>query len=184
MPPYVSGQFLLAMPGMADPRFRACVIAMCTHDPAGAMGLCIHAPMDRLTVPELMVQLEIDPRDTPEVRVLQGGPVEPGRGFVLHSTDYAGQDTRFVGDRWAITGTLDVLRAIAAGSGPARWLVALGYAGWAGGQLEGELQRHGWHLAAGADSLLWQSRAEQRWADAWAQTGIDVSRLGAASGTA
>lgn len=183
-PPYVSGQFLLAMPGMGDPRFHRSLIAMCVHDAGGALGLCIHRAVDELTVPELMRQLEIEPGDTPEVRVLMGGPVEPNRGLVLHSQDYAGQDTRFIGDRWALTGTLDVLRAIAEGKGPQRWLVAMGYAGWGEGQLEMELAGHGWHVHPGDDSLLWDTRAERRWNAAWALTGIDVAHLSAAAGRA
>ncbi|QMW22285.1 YqgE/AlgH family protein [Sandaracinobacteroides saxicola] len=183
-PPYLSGQFLLAMPGMGDPRFAGSVIAMCVHDPAGALGLCLHQANRELTVPELMRQLEIDPGGTPEVRVLVGGPVEPGRGFVLHSTDYAGQDTRFVGNRWALTGTLDVLKAIAGGEGPAKWLVALGYAGWGPGQLEDELGQHGWHVHPGEDTLLWNCRAERRWTEAWGLTGIDLRHLSASAGRA
>lgn len=182
--PYLCGQFLLAMPGIGDPRFERSVIAMCAHDADGAFGICLHEPADDLTVPELMRQMDIDPGETPDRRVIIGGPVEPGRGFVLHSTDWSGQDTRHVGGRWALTSTRDILLAIAQGRGPARWTVALGYAGWGRGQLEDELRQHGWFSTEGADALLWDIDHELRWSQAYAGAGINTALLAEAAGNA
>lgn len=182
--PYLSGQFLLAMPGIGDPRFERSVIAMCGHDPASAFGICLHLPMDDLTVPELMEQLDIDPGDTPALAVLVGGPVEPNRGFVLHSPDYGGQDTRHVAGRWALTGTRDVLVAIAEGRGPRHWVAALGYAGWGDGQLEMELAHNGWFSCLGTEGLIWDTDAAERWKAGFASAGVDVSLLSADAGRA
>lgn len=182
--PYLTGQFLLAMPGIGDPRFERSVIAMCVHDPAGAFGLCLHLPMDDLTVPALMRQLDIDPGPTPEIPVMMGGPVEAERGFVLHSTDWAGQDTRHVAGRWALTGTRDVLAAIAAEKGPRRWICALGYAGWGEGQLEHELSRHGWFTTPATVGLLWETPHGERWRDGFATAGVDVALLATGAGRA
>ncbi|MCG2842148.1 YqgE/AlgH family protein [Sandaracinobacter sp. RS1-74] len=186
--PYLSGQFLLAMPGIGDARFDRSVIAMCAHDEEGALGICLHEPLDDLDVPALMRQLDIDPASTPARPVLAGGPVEPGRGLVLHSPDWSGQDTRHVagadGAAWALTGTRDVLVAIAAGAGPRFWTVALGYAGWSGGQLERELRRHGWFHTPGRESLLWTTEPELRWSQAFAGAGINSALLAADAGHA
>lgn len=182
--PYLSGQFLLAMPGIGDPRFERSVIAMCAHDPAGAFGLCLHEEADDMTVPELMRQLDIDPLDTPDLPVMLGGPVEPQRGFVLHSPDWGGQDTRHVAGRWALTGSRDVLAAIAEGRGPKRWVAALGYAGWGAGQLDAELQRHGWFVTPGTEALIWDVVPERRWRQAYRGAGIDAGLLSAEAGRA
>ncbi len=182
--PWIVGQFLLAMPGIGDPRFDRSVIAMCVHDSGGAMGLCLNEARDDIRVPELMRSLEIDPGATPELPVLVGGPVEPDRGFVLHSPDWGGQDTRHVAGRWALTGTRDVLAAIAQGAGPRHWLAALGYAGWGPGQLDQELAQHGWFTTPGTDSLLWEAEAELRWTRAFRSAGIEPALLSAAAGRA
>jgi putative transcriptional regulator len=182
--PYLSGQFLLAMPGIGDLRFERSVIAMCVHDPAGAMGICLHAPMDDVSVPDLMRQLEIEPGDTPDVPVLMGGPVEPNRGFVLHSPDWGGQDTRHVAGRWALTGTRDVLEAIAAGRGPRHWVAALGYAGWGEGQIERELSQHGWFPTPATVGLIWETEAVCRWTKGYRDAGVDASLLSSQAGRA
>jgi putative transcriptional regulator len=183
-PPFLVGQFLLAMPGIGDPRFERSAVAMCLHDWAGAFGLCLHLPMDDLTLPDLMRQLDIEPGATPDIPVLVGGPVEPQRGFVLHSPDWSGQDSRSVAGRWTLTGTRDVLAAIAEGRGPRRWLVTLGYAGWGAGQLERELVDNGWFTTPGTDALVWETPAEGRWRRGFADSGIDVGQLSAAMGRA
>lgn len=182
--PWIVGQFLLAMPGIGDPRFERSVIAVCAHDPGGAMGLCLNADLDDISVPDLMRSLDIDPRTTPERPVLMGGPVEPNRGFVLHSPDWGGQDTRHVAGRWALTGTRDVLAAIAEGRGPRHWVAALGYAGWGPEQLDRELAQHGWFTTPGTDALLWETEAELRWARAFRSAGIEPALLSAAAGRA
>jgi putative transcriptional regulator len=140
-PTFLSGKLLLAMPGMADPRFERAVIAMCVHDENGAVGVGVGHKRAGITFRTLLRQLDIEPGEAPDCAVHHGGPVEPGRGFVLHSTDWGGQDTLQVngetGELFAMTGTIDVLRAIAEGRGPKEWIVALGYAGWGEGQLDG-----------------------------------------------
>lgn len=175
-PVYLSGQLLLALPGMGDPRFNHAVIAMCAHDEQGALGIGIGKLMPRFTFHGLLGQLEIDPGKAPDVPIHIGGPVEPQRGFVLHGLDWGGQDSLQVGDRWALTSTLDVLRAIAEGRGPTRWLVALGYAGWGAGQLDEEMTGNAWFATPGNDSLLFETPVEQRWSAGFATAGVD-SRL-------
>lgn len=180
----LSGRMLLAMPGIGDPRFTRAAIAICAHDGKGALGIGIGETMAGLTLHTLLAQLEIDSGVAPDVPVLTGGPVEPHRGFVLHSPDWGGEETMLVADGLALTGTLDILRAIAAGEGPRRWLVALGYAGWGPGQLEDELTRHGWFEAPLAPSLLFETPVDTRWTAAFAGAGVDARLLTATAGRA
>ena len=181
---FLTGQFLLAMPGIGDPRFERAVIAMCAHDSNGALGIGIGETIEGLGLHDLLRQFEIDPGDAPDTPVHFGGPVEPRRGFVLHAPDWGGQDTIDVAGRWALSGTIDVLRAIAEGNGPSQWLVALGYAGWGEGQLDEELTRHGWFNTPGTDGLLYDVPAEVRWAQGFAGAGIDPRLLASSTGTA
>ena len=187
-PPFLSGRFLLAMPGMADPRFERAVIAMCVHDTDGAVGIGIGHKRAGIRFRGLLKQLEIDPGEAPDVAVHHGGPVEPGRGFVLHSTDWGGQDSvEVVGAgelKFAMTGTIDILKAIAEGRGPSRWLIALGYAGWEGGQLDEEMTRHGWYAAQGSNDVLFETSADERWAAAFKLEGIDPRLLASETGAA
>ncbi|WP_310495999.1 YqgE/AlgH family protein [Sandarakinorhabdus sp.] len=195
--PFLSGQLLLSMPGMGDARFERVVIAMCLHDNEGALGLIVNQPLPDLTLRDLMMQLDIDPGVTPiDAPVMLGGPVEPGRGFVLHSPDYEGQSTILVsgggapagsgsaGPAWALTATQDVLKDIAAGKGPRRWLATLGYTGWSAGQLDGEMTRHGWLAAPGDPELVFAAPVSERWARAYGQLGIAVGQLSATAGRA
>ncbi|WP_174280217.1 YqgE/AlgH family protein, partial [Sphingomonas bacterium] len=158
-PVFLSGQFLLATPGMRDPRFARAAIAMCTHDADGALGIGVGTTIDGLGFHDLLEQFDIAPGDSPNAPVHQGGPVEPRRGFVLHSADWGGQDTVDVAGRWKLSGSIDVLRAIAGGAGPARWLLALGYAGWGAGQLDGELRGEGWLNVPANAALLFDTPA-------------------------
>jgi len=184
MPIFLSGQTLLAMPGIGDPRFEQAVIALCSHDSHGALGVGIGQEIGNLGFHDLLRQFDIEPGAAPDVPVHAGGPVEPQRGFILHGNDWGGQDSVHVGDRWVLTGTIDILRAIAQGRGPSRWIAALGYAGWGPGQLEGELTRHGWFVAD-ADLLdLIDRRADKRWNAAYAAAGVDASLLSPAAGRA
>ena len=186
LPPYMSGQLLLALPGIGDPRFERSVIAMCLHDQEGAMGVAIHRPHPKLHLGDVLreVGLEAAHAAVEAAPVYVGGPVELGRGFVLHSADYGSSGTIDIGGHWAMTGTRDILEAIAEGRGPHQWLVALGYEGWQAGQLEGELRQHGWMTAPASDALLYEIPAENRWAAAYAGLGIDVSHLSAEPGHA
>ena len=183
-PAYLSGQFLLAMPGMHDPRFTRACIAICAHDAQGALGVGVGSLVEGVSLHDLLRQLDIDPRDCADAPIHQGGPVEPRRGFVLHSRDWGGQDTIDVAGRWSLTGTLDILRAIAEGRGPTRWLVALGYAGWDAGQLDGELAGPGWLHLPGDEALLFDTPAPDRWARAFAGAGVDPRLLSGLAGTA
>lgn len=181
---YLTGQFLLAMPGIGDPRFERAVIAMCNHDEEGALGIGLGTVLDGLTFHDVLKQLDIDPGAAADVPVHLGGPCEPRRGFVLHSRDWGGGDTIDIAGRWALSGTLDVLRAIADGTGPSRWVPALGYAGWGEGQLDGELARHGWFNVAGDDRLLFDTPAQDRWEAGFSGEGIDPRLLAATTGNA
>lgn len=182
---FLTGQFLLAMPGIGDARFDRAVIAMCSHDERGALGVGIGATINGLGFHDVLKQLEIAPGAAPDAPVHFGGPVETRRGFVLHSTDWGGQETIDVAGRWALSGTIDVLRAIAAGNGPTRWLVALGYAGWGAGQLDGEMTRHGWlNVADEGDAMLFDTAADDRWARGFRGAGVDPRLLASGSGTA
>jgi putative transcriptional regulator len=183
-PASLIGQYLLAMPGIGDPRFERAVIAMCAHDPNGALGIGVGRLVPRLGFHGLLAELDIEPGQAPDAPVHLGGPVEPQRGFVLHSPDWAGDETLKVGDRWALTGTLDILRAIAGGDGPARWVVALGYAGWGEGQLDQEMTRHGWFATPGDDAILFDRPAEQRWSAGFDSAGIDSRLLATGAGHA
>jgi putative transcriptional regulator len=184
-PPFIVGQLLLSMPGIGDPRFERAVIAMCIHDGEGALGIVTNQRHGNLKVRELMEQLNIDPGETPAyMPVLIGGPVEPARGFVLHSTEYEGQSTIGVDGKWALTSTLDILKDIAAGKGPRRWLATLGYTGWGAGQLEGELTRHGWLVAPGDTGVFFDTAIEARWTAAYTSLGIDVGQMSAVAGRA
>jgi putative transcriptional regulator len=187
-PTFLSGKLLLAMPGMADPRFERAVIAMCVHDENGAVGIGIGHKRAGITFRALLRQLDLDPGEAPDCAVHHGGPVEPGRGFVLHSTDWGGQDTIHVngdaGEVFAMTGTIDVLKAIAEGKGPSRWIAALGYAGWADGQLDEEMTRHGWFAARSDAAILFDTPTDERWAAAFKAEGIDPRLLASETGAA
>ena len=186
--PFLSGKLLLAMPGMSDPRFERAVIAMCVHDENGAVGIGIGHKRAGLRFRALLKQLEIDPGEAPDCAVHHGGPVEPGRGFILHSMDWGGQDTLQVtgpgGKLFAMTGTIDVLRAIAEGRGPSRWIAALGYAGGEEGQLDSEMTRHGWFAAEGDPAILFDTPTDERWAAAFKAAGVDPRLLSSETGAA
>ena len=183
-PRFLTGQLLLAMPGMGDPRFERAVIVMCAHDEDGALGIGIghHRPGVRFR--KLVEQLGLDAGEAPDVPVHHGGPVEPGRGFILHSDDWGGQDTVAIPGVGAMTGTLDILKAIVEGRGPSRWLIALGYAGWGEGQLDEEMTRHGWFAAPNSAAILFETDAGERWEAGFRASGIDPRLLSTETGAA
>lgn len=183
-PQYLTGRLLLAMPGMFDANFDHAVIAMCQHDEEGAFGVGVGHIRAGLRFRELLDDLGIDPGAAPDRPVHHGGPVEPGRGFVLHSRDWAGDETIHIDGLCALSASLDVLRAIAAGTGPERWLIALGYAGWGAGQLDGEMRHHGWYAAGAHPDVLFDKAAEARWRAAWRAEGIDPALLAHETGRA
>ena len=181
---FLSGQFLLAMPGMGDPRFDRAVIAMCAHDGNGALGIGLGSTIDGLGLHSLLTELDIEPGEALDSPVHRGGPCDPQRGFVVHSRDWSGQETVDVAGRWAMSGTINILRAIAEGRGPQSYEIALGYAGWGEGQLEGELVGPGWFTIAGDTALIFETQAQQRWTRGFADAGIDTRLLTAGAGTA
>jgi putative transcriptional regulator len=182
---YLSGHLLMAMPQMDDPRFRRSVIYICAHSADGAMGLIVNRRFDAISFPDLLEQLniEVGPR-TQQIRVHCGGPVETGRGFVLHSDDYVRDGTMVVNSGFALTATIDILKAIATGEGPRQSLLALGYAGWAPGQLESEITANGW-LAVPADAtLVFDPDLEAKWSMALAKLGVNLTSLAGEAGHA
>ena len=181
----LAGQLLVAMPQMQDHRFQRSVVYLCAHNDEGAMGLVINKLIGSLTLPELLQQLNIPGeglRGAPRVHF--GGPVEAGRGFVLHSADYIEEGSMVVGNDIALTATLDVLRAIGRGEGPRNSLLALGYAGWGPGQLDGELQQNGWLHVPADEEIVFGKDLEKKWQKALGKLGVDLSMLSADAGHA
>lgn len=188
---FLDGQMLIAMPGMGDPRFERSVIYMCAHSENGAMGIIVNKPALQVSFSDLLSRLDLIPDDErirlPEeikdMPVQFGGPVETGRGFVLHTPDYFSSETTLpIDERVALTATLDILRAIATGQGPRRAMLALGYSGWGPGQLEDEIRRNGW-LNCGADEdLLFGADFAGKYAAALHKLGVDPSMLSSDAG--
>ena len=182
---YLSGQLLVAMPGLQDPRFAKTVIYLCAHNADGAMGLVVNREIDAISFPDLLEQLDIEPSgDVEPIRVHFGGPVESGRGFVLHSPDYVQDTTMVVDGEVALTATIDILKAIAGGSGPRRRLLALGYAGWGPGQLDTEIKANGWLHVTADDDLVFGADLEGKWQRAMGKLGIDPRMLSDEAGHA
>ena len=182
----LTGKLIVAMPAMGDPRFRRAVILVCAHTPYGAMGLIVNKPMPDLKFSDLLAQLKV-PHFGPgrDIRIQFGGPVERERGFVLHSPDYAsGQATAQVSPAYGMTGTLDVLQALASGSGPTQAILALGYSGWGPGQLEAEIARNDWLTAEASDPLIFGDQDLSKWRQALHTMGIDPVSLSPTSGRA
>ncbi len=182
---YLTGQLLIAMPSMRDARFTRTVIFMCAHNENGAMGLVINRLVGAITFPDLLDQLGIQTTaDTEQIRVHFGGPVESGRGFVLHSSDYNQDSTLEVDNKIALTATIDILRDIATGSGPRQRLMALGYAGWGPGQLDLEIQDNGWLHVEADDELIFGDDLNNKWERAIGKLGVSVSMLSDEAGHA
>lgn len=182
---YLTGQLLVAMPQMQDPRFARTVVYMCAHTANGAMGLVLNRLVDNVTFPDLLEQLNITGRQVErEIHVHFGGPVETGRGFVLHSADYVQDATLVIDENVGLTATVDILKAIAQGDGPKSSLLALGYAGWGPGQLDSEIQANGWLSVGADDGLLFDAEIANKWERAMAKIGIDFSKLSGDAGHA
>lgn len=186
---YMVGKLLLAMPAMGDFRFEKSVIYICAHDEHGAMGLVINNPLPDVDFKDLLDQLKIvsdiefDPKAL-HLTVMNGGPVEGARGFLLHSSDFHQDDTIKVDNNVSVTGTLDALKDVAMGNGPEKKLFILGYAGWSAGQLDEELQRNAWLVADADPDLVFALDFNKKWDMALKKLGIDVSMLSATGGTA
>lgn len=192
-PGYLDGQILVAMPTIRDERFARTVIYLCAHSDEGAMGIVVNQPASNINFRDLLVQLEVIPSDNlieippraESVRVLRGGPVETGRGFVLHSADFFIENSTLpIDDGICLTATLDILKAIARGQGPSSAVLALGYAGWASGQLESEIQANGWLHCEADEDLIFGLDAEAKYAHALQKIGIDPAKLSSYSGHA
>jgi len=182
---YLAGQMLIAMPQMADPRFARTVVYLCAHTPEGAMGLVVNRAIDGLSFQQLLEQFEIPASaECGAVPVHFGGPVESGRGFVLHSDDYQHDNTLRVAEGVALTATVDVLRAIADGTGPRYRLLALGYAGWGSGQLDHEIRDNAWLIVPADLDLLFSGDLDRKYEQAIHKLGIDVGLLSAEAGHA
>ena len=190
---YLDGQMLIAMPAMNDERFSRAVIYVCAHSTEGAMGIIVNHPAANIKFPDLLVQLEVIPAAeriqlptrAEYVKVLKGGPVETGRGFVLHSADFFIENSTLpIDEGICLTATLDILKAIARGTGPASAILALGYAGWAPGQLEHEIQQNGWLHCAADPELIFGTDTETKYERALRKIGIDPAMLSSDSGHA
>ena len=182
----LAGQLLVAMPQMADPRFARSVVYLCAHSVDGAMGLVVNRLIDSLSFQNLLEQIGVE-QDGSAARDLPihfGGPVESSRGFVLHSTDYVQDSTLVIEDEIALTATIDVLKAIARGDGPRHRVLALGYAGWAAGQLDAEIQANGWLLVPADVELVFGLDNDTKWERAIAKIGIDLTLLSSEAGHA
>ncbi|HEV2188339.1 MAG TPA: YqgE/AlgH family protein [Stellaceae bacterium] len=182
----LTGQLLVAMPHMQDPRFARSVVYMCAYsEEAGAMGLVINKTIDALTLDELYAHLKIEPvRANRPQPVHFGGPVDPGRGFVLHSADYREEATLGITGDFAMTATIDILRAIGKGEGPRQSLLALGYAGWAPGQLDAEIQANGWLSVAADAGLVFDDADDSKWQRALKKLGVSPEMLSGEAGHA
>jgi putative transcriptional regulator len=181
---YLAGQLLIAMPTLIAPPFARTVIYLCAHNEQGAMGLVVNKPLSSIDFPTLLDQLGIPHGELlGSTRVQFGGPVESGRGFVLHSTDYRAEKTVVVGDV-AVTSTLEVLQAIAGGTGPSRHLLALGYAGWSAGQLDAEIQANGWLTVPCDSDILFSEDLSVKWERAIAKLGVNPMMLSGEAGHA
>jgi putative transcriptional regulator len=190
---YLDGQVLVAMPSLLDERFAKSVIYLCAHSQEGAMGIVINRPASHIVFRKLLVQLQIIedaetirlPAGAESIEVLQGGPVDKARGFVLHSADFFIEDTTLpIDERMCLTATVDILRAIAKGEGPHRAALALGYAGWAPGQLEAEIQENSWLSSPAGPDLIFDTPAEARYNMVMSRLGIDPAKLSSTAGRA
>lgn len=182
---WLSGQLLIAMPAMQDPRFAQSVIYLCAHSPEGAMGLVVNRPVENLTFDDLLKQLSIEPLPPARrIQVQAGGPVEQVRGFVLHTADWMQDGSLRVNEAMALTASIDVLREIAKGGGPRRGLLALGYAGWGPGQLDREISENAWLSVPPDEALIFGADFTAKWRGALAKLGIDPLLLSGAAGRA
>src|SRR6202047_1967007 len=189
---YLDGQMLIAMPSMGDERFARSVIYVCAHSTEGAMGIVINQPAANISFPDLLVQLDVVPAadliqvaPRASIQVLKGGPVDARRGFVLHSSDFFIENSTLpIDEGICLTATLDILKAIARGDGPASAVLALGYAGWAPGQLETEIHQNGWLHCAADLELIFGADTEGKYALALKKIGIEVGMLSSEAGHA
>ena len=182
----LTGKLLIASPGMTDPRFANAVIFMCAHSEDGAMGLIVNMPAPEIKIESLLAQLDVPVTgEVRETMIHFGGPVETGRGFVLHSQDYLSeQGTMTVGSDFAMTASVEILQSLAHGKGPTRALLMLGYSGWGPGQLESEIVQNGWLVTEADPGIVFRDDGADKWAEALRFAGIDPRMLSAVGGSA
>lgn len=182
---FLTGQLLIAMPTMADPRFAQSVIFVCAHTPEGAMGIVLNRPLEQPSFDDLLRQLDVAPvPPARRIRLCSGGPVDNARGFVLHTADWTGDGSLRVDDAMALTASLDILKAIASGGGPREGILALGYAGWGPGQLDAEIQQNAWLSAPPTVALVFDGDSDTKWRRALASLKIDPLLLSGNAGHA
>lgn len=184
---FLSGQMLIAMPGIGDPRFERAVVLICAHDEGHAMGIAVNRPVEGLTVPDLLGRLDVASTIAiPPDLVLMGGPVDRERGFVIHTDDYSsGENSLAISEGVALTATREVLEAMAGHlRPPRRSLLALGYSGWGPGQLEREIRENVWLICDADEALIFDGDHEQKWSKALAKIGVDARLLTGAAGRA
>lgn len=181
---FLTGKLLIAMPSMQDAWFERAVVYLCAHSEEWAMGLMLNRLVESLSFPDLLDQLGIEHATAQPIQVHFGGPVETGRGFVLHSTEYLQDSSLQIDETVALTATVDILRDIARGRGPRQHLLALGYAGWGPGQLDQEIQANGWLIVDPDETLLFDADLGGKWQKAVDKLGLDVGQLSAAAGHA
>ncbi|MCC7427231.1 MAG: YqgE/AlgH family protein [Alphaproteobacteria bacterium] len=182
---HLAGQFLIAMPSMGDPRFARSLVYICLHSEEGALGIIVNRALEGLSFEELLRQLNIEPVPPGRsIRMHRGGPVEAGRGFVLHSADWVQESSLRVSRAVALTASVEILKEIAQGRGPERGILALGYAGWGPGQLDREIQENAWLSAPADAALLFDGGLETKWQRALAKIGVDPALLSGAAGHA
>lgn len=181
---FLDGQFLIAMPGMADTNFFRSVVYVCAHSNEGAMGFVINQPQ-QLTFVDILVHLKVMgnedaillPDETREFPIRRGGPVETGRGFVLHTDDYLTQSSIPVSEEICLTATVDIIRAMSRGKGPSKAALMLGYAGWGAGQIESEIANNGWLTCPADESLIFEKNLDDKYNRALALMGINPAML-------
>jgi putative transcriptional regulator len=182
---HLTGQLLIAMPGLPDPEFAKSVVYLCAHSEDGAMGIIVNRPIDTPSFADLLGQLAVGP--TPPARAIalcQGGPVDHSRGFVLHTADWTGDGSLRVDTNVALTASLDVLTAIATGGGPSEGILALGYANWGPGQLDEEILQNSWLNAQADYELLFDHDHDSKWTRALAKLRVQPGQLSSLSGHA
>jgi putative transcriptional regulator len=182
---FLTGQLLIAMPTMVDPRFQQSVIYVCAHTADGAMGLVLNRPIVKPTFDDLLAQLHLEPLPpVRQIKLCAGGPVENARGFVLHTADWTGEGSLKVDSSMALTASLDVLKVIAGGGGPRECVLALGYAGWGPGQLDQEIQQNSWLSVSADETLLFDGEHDTKWRRAFAKLHVDPLLLSDTAGHA
>jgi len=182
---WLTGQLLIAMPAMRDPRFMQSVIFICAHTPDGAMGVVLNRPVKAPKFPDLLQQLGVEP--SPPQRLLAvgtGGPVDDQRGFVLHSPDWTGEGSLEVDSRHVLSANLEILRAVAAGGGPEKARLVLGYAGWGAGQLDEEMKQNSWLNVPADEAIVFDTNYATKWQRALAKLHIDPAQLSFGAGHA